>query len=93
MTRDRKQPTLVVPQAQVLAREFDANIIAIDFLPEFLDALKVRALQAGVADNRTAQSIMCGNNARPPKPCNTLGRMLFMREPLPATPPHPPGTT
>jgi ubiquinone/menaquinone biosynthesis C-methylase UbiE len=37
----------------VLARELDAQIIAIDFLPEFLEALKERALQAGVADRIT----------------------------------------
>jgi SAM-dependent methyltransferase len=34
----------------VLASELDAKIIAVDFLPEFLDALKLRAAQAGLAD-------------------------------------------
>jgi SAM-dependent methyltransferase len=34
----------------VLARELDAKIIAVDFLPEFLDALNLRAAQAGLAD-------------------------------------------
>jgi SAM-dependent methyltransferase len=32
----------------VLARELDASIIAIDFLPEFLAVLEERAMQAGV---------------------------------------------
>jgi SAM-dependent methyltransferase len=33
----------------VLARELDARIVAVDFLPEFLAALEHRAVQAGVA--------------------------------------------
>ena len=33
----------------VLARELDADITAVDFLPEFLDVLKARAQAAGVA--------------------------------------------
>ena len=37
----------------VLARELDAEIIAIDFLPEFLTVLEERAIQAGVADRIT----------------------------------------
>ncbi|HSO44716.1 MAG TPA: class I SAM-dependent methyltransferase [Rhodoferax sp.] len=40
----------------VLARELDANIIAIDFLPGFLEALKGRALQAGLADRITTEA-------------------------------------
>ena len=36
-------------------------------------------------DTRTAQSIIGCANARPPERCNTSGRMLFTREPLPAT--------
>jgi SAM-dependent methyltransferase len=34
----------------VLAEELDAQIVAIDFLPDFLDALRSRAARAGVAD-------------------------------------------
>ncbi|MCU0974067.1 MAG: class I SAM-dependent methyltransferase, partial [Burkholderiales bacterium] len=34
----------------VLARELDARIVAIDFLPEFLAVLEERAIQAGVAE-------------------------------------------
>jgi SAM-dependent methyltransferase len=34
----------------VLARDLDAHIVAVDFLPEFLDALRSRAARAGVAD-------------------------------------------
>ena len=37
----------------VLARELDAEIIAIDFLPEFLAVLEERAMQAGVAERIT----------------------------------------
>jgi SAM-dependent methyltransferase len=37
----------------VLARELDAEIIAIDFLPAFLAALEVRAMHAGVAKRIT----------------------------------------
>jgi len=37
----------------VLARELDATIIAIDFLPEFLAVLEERATQAGVAQRIT----------------------------------------
>jgi SAM-dependent methyltransferase len=37
----------------VLARELDAEIIAIDFLPAFLAALEVRAMHAGVAERIT----------------------------------------
>lgn len=37
----------------VLARELDAEIIAIDFLPEFLEVLEERAIQAGVAERIT----------------------------------------
>lgn len=33
----------------VLARELDASIVAVDFLPEFLDTLQARAAQAGLA--------------------------------------------
>lgn len=40
----------------VLARELDANIIAIDFLPEFLQALNERARQAGVANRITTET-------------------------------------
>jgi len=36
------------------------------------------------ADNRAAQSITCWASARPPNRCNTFGRWLFMRVPLPA---------
>ena len=34
----------------VLAERLDADIVAVDFLQEFLDALRLRAAQAGVAD-------------------------------------------
>jgi SAM-dependent methyltransferase len=34
----------------VLAKALDARIVAVDFLPEFLDVLKSRAAHAGVAD-------------------------------------------
>jgi SAM-dependent methyltransferase len=34
----------------VLARELDAHILAVDFLPDFLDVLRSRAVRAGVAD-------------------------------------------
>jgi SAM-dependent methyltransferase len=34
----------------VLAQALDAHILAVDFLPEFLDVLKSRASRAGVAD-------------------------------------------
>jgi SAM-dependent methyltransferase len=37
----------------VLARELDARISAIDFLPEFLAVLEARAIQAGVAERIT----------------------------------------
>jgi SAM-dependent methyltransferase len=37
-----------------LARELDAHITAVDFLPEFLAELEVRADRAGVADRITA---------------------------------------
>jgi SAM-dependent methyltransferase len=37
----------------VLARELDAGIIAIDFLPEFLAVLEERAMQAGVGERIT----------------------------------------
>jgi SAM-dependent methyltransferase len=37
----------------VLARELDAKIVAIDFLPEFLAVLEARAIQAGVAERIT----------------------------------------
>jgi SAM-dependent methyltransferase len=35
----------------VLATELDAHIVAIDFVPDFLDALASRATRAGVADH------------------------------------------
>jgi ubiquinone/menaquinone biosynthesis C-methylase UbiE len=34
----------------VLAQDLDAHIVAIDFLPDFLDVLRSRAVHAGVAD-------------------------------------------
>lgn len=34
----------------ILAKELDAHITAVDFLPEFLEKLKYAAVQAGVAD-------------------------------------------
>ncbi len=37
----------------LLARELDADITAVDFLPEFLDELQVRARDYGVADRIT----------------------------------------
>jgi SAM-dependent methyltransferase len=37
----------------VMARELDAEIVAIDFLPEFLAVLGERAMQAGVAERIT----------------------------------------
>ena len=40
----------------VLARELDAEIIAIDLMLEFLDALKQRAAQAGLADRITTET-------------------------------------
>jgi cyclopropane fatty-acyl-phospholipid synthase-like methyltransferase len=40
----------------VLARELDAQIIAIDFLPAFLEALKERAAQAGFAERINAET-------------------------------------
>jgi SAM-dependent methyltransferase len=43
----------------VLARELEAEIIAIDFVPEFLAVLEERAIQAGVAERiTTAQASM-----------------------------------
>lgn len=41
----------------VLARELDAEIMAIDFLPEFLETLKDRAKKAGLADRISTQAI------------------------------------
>lgn len=35
----------------VLAKDLDAQIVAVDFLPEFLDVLRSRAARAGVADS------------------------------------------
>jgi ubiquinone/menaquinone biosynthesis C-methylase UbiE len=35
----------------VLAKELDAQIVAVDFLPEFLDVLRSRAARAGVAES------------------------------------------
>ena len=40
----------------LLARELDAEIIAVDFLPEFLEELKSRAKDQGVADRITTLS-------------------------------------
>jgi ubiquinone/menaquinone biosynthesis C-methylase UbiE len=40
----------------VLARELDAKVTAIDFLPDFLDVLKQRAAQAGLADRITTET-------------------------------------
>lgn len=40
----------------VLAKELDAHIVAVDFLPEFLDVLRARAAHAGVADRIEAVS-------------------------------------
>jgi ubiquinone/menaquinone biosynthesis C-methylase UbiE len=40
----------------ILARELDAEIIAIDFLPAFLDVLKERAQAAGLAERITPQT-------------------------------------
>ncbi len=34
----------------LLAQDLDAHIVAVDFLPDFLDALRSRAAQAGLAD-------------------------------------------
>ena len=34
----------------VLAQDLDARVVAVDFLPEFLDVLRTRAAQAGLAD-------------------------------------------
>ena len=39
----------------VLARELDASIMAIDFLPAFLETLKARARQAGFAERITTR--------------------------------------
>jgi SAM-dependent methyltransferase len=39
-----------------LACELDARIIAIDFLPEFLEVLKEHAVQAGVAERITTEA-------------------------------------
>jgi SAM-dependent methyltransferase len=50
----------------VLARELDADITAVDFLPEFLDVLKARAQAAGVAGRvATAAASMAALPFRP----------------------------
>ena len=44
----------------LLAKELDADIIAVDFLPEFLDELQSRAKKHGVADRITTLSCSMG---------------------------------
>jgi ubiquinone/menaquinone biosynthesis C-methylase UbiE len=46
-----------------LAKELDADIIAVDFLPEFLDELQARANNHGVADRIT--TLNCSMDALP----------------------------
>lgn len=40
----------------VLAQDLDTHIVAVDFLPDFLDVLRLRAARAGVADRIEAVS-------------------------------------
>jgi SAM-dependent methyltransferase len=47
----------------LLAKELDADITAVDFLPEFLDELKTRANDHGVADRIT--TLNCSMDALP----------------------------
>lgn len=47
----------------LLARELDAHVTAVDFLPEFLDELRARAHSQGVADKITACA--CSMDALP----------------------------
>ncbi|MBN2792151.1 MAG: class I SAM-dependent methyltransferase [Desulfuromonadales bacterium] len=47
----------------LLARELDAEITAVDFLPEFLDELQARACDHGVADRIT--TLNCSMDALP----------------------------
>ena len=49
--------------AILLARELDAQVTAVDFLPEFLEKLKARAEREGTADRITA--INCSMEALP----------------------------
>ena len=47
----------------LLAKELDADITAVDFLPEFLDELQIRASEQGVADRIT--TLNCSMDALP----------------------------
>jgi len=49
--------------ALLMAKALDAGITAVDFLPEFLDALRSRASEHGVADRIT--TLNCSMNALP----------------------------
>ncbi|MGX7950707.1 class I SAM-dependent methyltransferase [Oleidesulfovibrio alaskensis] len=47
----------------LLAKELDAHITAVDFLPEFLNELHTRAIDHGVADRIT--TLNCSMDALP----------------------------
>ena len=47
----------------LLGKELDADITAVDFLPEFLDELQTRAIDHGVADRIT--TLNCSMDALP----------------------------
>jgi ubiquinone/menaquinone biosynthesis C-methylase UbiE len=67
---DRSRPLKIVDigcgtgaSTILLANELDAEITAVDFLPEFLDRLQIRAKDHGVADKITTLS--CSMDALP----------------------------
>lgn len=67
---DRSQPLKIADigcgtgaSTILLAKELDAEIIAVDFLPEFLDTLESRAKDSGVAERIT--TLNCSMDALP----------------------------